>query len=698
MDIGKRSSRILRLGTTTAVLAILALASATASDAATFVVNVKNDDVDATIDGRCDTDTSLAGRQCSLRGALAESNNRTDHDRIEFDPTVFDGTLGDAINPVGGFLGVAGQVDIDAGDCGAGGFPKPCAGIDAPDGNSALVVGGDDVSIRGLAIYGAGFGGGGVRAFGADRLRVRNSWFGRRLNGTSSPNGAGSLSLEVSSDGSDDSDDAVIGGRGADDANVFAGGSSGVLVDGGDRNHILGNLFGVDQFGTTLTAISTPVSIAPDTDIDEPAVANTVGTELSPAAAASPECDGGCNAITNAGGDGVGLQRTGEVARDTTIAGNFIGLRPDGESALENEFFGIWVAGSDGTTIGGSKFERNYITGGRQAWRQDAGSKSLLVKGNLIGFDSTGQTPTDPPDGAGGGDASFVRSVADAPTTVTGNRYALAPSTTGLVVAGADAVVTSNTFGLQLGGGGLAPAANTRAIAVPGRDAVIGRSGAGNVIANMSWLNQDTIAISGGAPAVGDRNLIQGNLIGVDRGGDPHPITGDGIGLNGDADDNRVGGSTLATENVISNVSGNPIQVSALGQSPNGNEFLRNHGSNNGTESPFELFVNLQGTSGFGNGDPSVHGGIEAPEIDAATRTEIQGSAAEGGAEIWIFRTGDAPGASPRNVTAFVTRTTANGSGGWSASFDRIPAGSNLTALQTDAADGSSELALVVAP
>ncbi len=37
-------------------------------------------------------------------------------------------------------------------------------------------------------------------------------------------------------------------------------------------------------------------------------------------------------------------------------------------------------------------------------------------------------------------------------------------------------------------------------------------------------------------------------------------------------------------------------------------------------------------------------------------------------------------------------------SGSWSASFDAIPAAANLTALQTDATDGSSELALVVAP
>ena len=37
-------------------------------------------------------------------------------------------------------------------------------------------------------------------------------------------------------------------------------------------------------------------------------------------------------------------------------------------------------------------------------------------------------------------------------------------------------------------------------------------------------------------------------------------------------------------------------------------------------------------------------------------------------------------------------------SGNSSARFDRIAAADNLTALQTDAGDGSSELALVAAP
>ena len=665
--------------------------------AATFEVNTTSDDPDLEADGRCDTDTATAGRQCSFRGALLEANARPNRDRIEFDSAVFDGTLGDAIEADLGFLPVSDNVEIDAGDCGAGPLHQPCAGVDSGDGNSALVIGGDDVSIRGLALYGSGVMGAGIRAFGADRLRVRNSWFGRRLNGTSSINGIG-ISLEVSGDGSDDIDEARIGGKRAADTNVFGGGSRGVYVEGGDRNRILGNLFGVDAFGNALTPINTPISISGDLDTGEPAVGNVVGTKLSASAAATVQCDGGCNAITN-GVDGISLFNGAETARKTTIAGNFIGLRPDGDSALENEFSGMAVAGSDATRIGGSARERNYITGGRNAWSQQADSRSLVVRGNLIGFDSTGHTPLDPPDGESGANtASFVRSVPDAPTIVDGNRYAQAPSTTGLTVAGERAVVTGNVFGIQRGGSALDPVANTRAILVIGSRNVIGEPGDGNVIGNLSWLNQSMLTVSGFGSDPADRNVIQGNLIGVNARGHEQPIVGDGIGLAGLVARNRVGGLTFDSENVVSNVGGNAIQIGDFGETATGNEILRNRGSDNGTESAFELFVNLQGASGFGNGDPEVNEGIEAPTIDSATRTRIEGSGAEGGAAIWIFITEDAAGDSPRNVAGFVKRTTARGSGQWSESFNSIPAEYNLTALQVDAGAGSSELAIVADP
>jgi hypothetical protein len=129
----------------------------------------------------------------------------------------------------------------------------------------------------------------------------------------------------------------------------------------------------------------------------------------------------------------------------------------------------------------------------------------------------------------------------------------------------------------------------------------------------------------------------------------------------------------------------------------------RNRGKDNGAgEGANGLFIELLGPEGFGNtGGPND--AIGAPAITNAdpgdvTRTHIEGTGAEPGATIYIFRTSSAAGASPNRINAFVKTTTADGSGNFSTNFSQIPSGQQLTALQLDAADGSSELALAVAP
>ena len=532
---------------------------------------------------------------------------------------------------------------------------------------------------------------------------VRGSWFGLRLNGFAEPNG-NNIALEVGADESD-TDAARIGGKSARDANVFAGGDNGVVIAGGDRNRILGNLFSVNSLGTPLPSMGSPVGIfghGPD-----PAVGNRIGIRVSRAAARSPECDGGCNAIARGEQSGIALFAGGAIPpRKTKIQGNFIGLEPDGESPLQNEMAGVNLGEADGTTIGGSGGARNVITGGELAVMQQPGSRGLELRSNLIGFDSSGQAPLDPPDGdTGGGSADFatrLESAAEAPTVVSGNRFAFAPDTTALAMFGEGAVVTRNVFGLRRNGGGLPAQPETQAILVAGKRCVIGRPGAGNVIGNTSFSGREAIEVLGGSGVFeGDRNVIEGNRIGVDSDGDAHPITGGGIGLITTANRNRIGGTSAAAENLISNVSENPIELLSVSdpmstRAPTGNRILRNRGAGNGTTAN-DLFVNLDGLDGFGNGVPELQGGIEAPVIEEATRTRIEGSGAEPGADVWIYRTRDPAGASPANLRGFVAKTTATGAGEWAERFDRIAAADNLTALQ-EGEEGSSELALAVAP
>jgi hypothetical protein len=135
-----------------------------------------------------------------------------------------------------------------------------------------------------------------------------------------------------------------------------------------------------------------------------------------------------------------------------------------------------------------------------------------------------------------------------------------------------------------------------------------------------------------------------------------------------------------------------------------GNQIRRNRGKENGTAvAPGEgLFIDLEGTNGFGNADPDVQGGIDAPALNDAgpgdvTRTHADGTGVVG-ATVYIFRTSGVAGESPSRINAFVDTATVNGSGAWSANFPQIPTGQRLTALQIDTSGNASELALAVTP
>jgi hypothetical protein len=245
-------------------------------------------------------------------------------------------------------------------------------------------------------------------------------------------------------------------------------------------------------------------------------------------------------------------------------------------------------------------------------------------------------------------------------------------------------------------------------IRVIGNSSTIGEPGAGNVFGAFST---GILVVSLGADSA-DGNKLQGNYIGTDADGVVRPMTGDGIliedGVGDQPENNTIGGTSSETENVISNVKGDAIHLLTFTNNPTGNQIKRNRGKDNGDgfpatcSGPCDLFIDLEGDNGFGNSS-GPNGGHEAPVITNAdagdvTRSHIEGTGAEPGATIYIFRTAAPATFSPNRINAFVDTTTADGSGNWSANFPQIPSGQQLTALQLVPTDGSSELALAVTP
>jgi hypothetical protein len=266
--------------------------------------------------------------------------------------------------------------------------------------------------------------------------------------------------------------------------------------------------------------------------------------------------------------------------------------------------------------------------------------------------------------------------------------------------------VVRNKIGVDKGGGDVS--GGFQGIRVTGGNNTIGEPDAGNTIGNTT---SDAINIEGlSDDPSGDDNTVQGNFIGVDSGGASHPNDGAGILVQynlGTANDNVIGGSSAGAENVISNSGDDAIRLVSGdmgGEAVSGNQIKRNRGKDNGTGVPAGegLFIDLEGTNGFGNGDADVQGGIDEPEItndfpEEATRSHLEGTCVAG-ATIYVFRTSSPAEFSPPRINAFVKTTACQIGGTFSTNFSQIPSGQRLTALQLDPTDGSSELAPAVDP
>lgn len=245
-------------------------------------------------------------------------------------------------------------------------------------------------------------------------------------------------------------------------------GRNGIRLTGGG-NRIHGCFIGTDVTGTAALGNGTGVAI-------DNASGNLVGSVFA----------GTGNVIS--GNNGVGVDISGPSASANVVQGNLIGTDLTGTAALGNGGVGVFDAGRDDTTIGGTVAgARNVISGnggdGVHILRDGFGSGgNTMVQGNFIGTDVTG-------------------------TVRLGNAGA------GVSVNAAD----NNTIG-----GTTAAARNLIS---------------GNVLAGV------VLSSSNG-------NLVQGNFIGTDVNGTADlGNLGNGVRISGD--NNGVGGSVAGAGNTI---------------------------------------------------------------------------------------------------------------------------------------------------
>jgi hypothetical protein len=283
------------------------------------------------------------------------------------------------------------------------------------------------------------------------------------------------------------------------------------------------------------------------------------------------------------GGSAIELRAASDV-----VAGNFLGVLPDGVTAGPNQFAGVDVTGSgaESDLIGGTDpASTNVLSGNEQCSLGDCQGfgayvdvtgTGTTVRGNLIG------------------------------TTASGHA-ALGNAATALVVLAPKAIVAQNVVSgsggdaVLTGGTGIKLTNNLIGTDATGHDGLENHSHGVDVQADANVLRGNVISDSGdtGLVVSGTNTIVQGNKIGTDvtgrmplgNGFDPsaiflgQPINGtDGIVLC--AGGNTIGGTSAGQGNLVSANRGdgifvgsgdNVVQGNRVGTDASGRTALGNH-------------------------------------------------------------------------------------------------------------------------
>ena len=620
------------------IVCLLALpATATAEF---FAVDSTADDADALVGvGGCLT----AGGKCTLRAAIEESNASVgESDEVIFDEGVFDGQAASTIVLGSELPAVVDPARINGRECAtAAGVNGPCVGVDGPSAGTALTVDNADFTeIEGLAVTGAQVG---ASIESAEFFRVRNSWFGVQLDGDADGNETGILVGPGSGFGR-------VGGEGSDAGNVVANSvEDGLHIHGASSVEVLGNYFGVERDGATRAANGKDVEVTSAAGSE--AIGTAIGTKVSAEAAASPECDGGCNVISAAESNGIDLQGDGGAeapAVATTIAGNYIGLDATGVAAVPNASAGIHVGEAAQTVIGGPKAgEANRITGGSVAVLAGPAASDLVVRGNLIGIGTVGLGSLAPPD------------------------EGVVVDSEGLSGPAVEAVIADNEISME---GGVAILQQGLGARIAGNEITAAGTGIrtfGSTAEHGNLIEDNSIEglEASGILVENDFNEIFGNEV--------SGASDAGIRIQGSAPfgatENLIGGDAAAEENVITGSGGDAIEIVNISKS--WNEVARNRGIANGG-----LFIDLRAVSP-GTEPQGPNDGIKPPVISVLTQISASGNGAEAGANVRVFRKRIAEAG---EVDAFLGEAIADSTGDWEVVYgDSVPGGTMVAATQT---------------
>ena len=380
----------------------------------------------------------------------------------------------------------------------------------------------------------------------------------------------------------------TIGGTVAGTRNIISGNDiDGIRIEdiGTTGNLVQGNFIGTDFTGaSTIGNLDNGIRIF---DADS----NTIGGTAT----------GARNVISGNTNNGVLIDggATGNLA-----VGNFIGTNASGTSAIANSDNGIRLFDASNNTIGGTAAgARNVISGNsNHGVLIDGGSTGIIVQGNFIGTDVTGNSAIA---NSNSGVRIFDATNTTIGGTATGARNVISGNAdVGILIDGGASgnKVQGNFIGTDVTGtADLGNSSNGIHVSDAPNNTIGGSTGitvggpctgACNVISGNDFFG---VGIQGSAAT---SNLVQGNYIGTDVTGTADlGNSNHGVRIF-DAPGNTIGGTTAAARNVIS---GNDRDgVGIVGSGSNGNLVLGNR-----------IGTDVTGTVALGNSNGVVV--VDAP-------------------------------------------------------------------------------------
>ena len=352
-----------------------------------------------------------------------------------------------------------------------------------------------------------------------------------------------------------------------------------------------------------------------------------------------------------------------------TFLGNYLGVAPDGTTARPNAV-GIEIQSPNnivgGVFAGDTSFRQNLISGNTADGVLLSGSRATgnQITGNRVGTDVNGQFALGNLHGVTIASASnnvIGGAATGAGNLISGNAGPQSITGIGVYVYGASSgnVISGNEIGTNLAGSGfiyntygiylstLGGATSTDAVS----GLTIGTTGAGG----GNLISGNGVGIGGNLQS----SLIAGNLIGTDRTGTK--AIGNGSGIFIGTTNTTIGGTTVATRNIIASsglISSGGVGISLTGDT---NKVLGNYIGTDaaGTKSlPNQVGLALHTSNSVIGGTTAGAGNLIAGNLGSGITLDNRGNNQILGNRIGTDPTGAALGNGANGISVALTALT----------------------------------------